>query len=148
MPVDLLPYNRTKYSDVMPDASKLGFCILYFEGINSVVRNAKKRFVSIPVRSLTNTTSFTVRLKLKEMSRITLKKSRLAMEAPLSSKWFASRSCHGRTRPCHLLVSHSTIPSFRRMTAAKYSADFANRKAKRYQQSLRFNVNDLRSIVA
>ncbi|CAJ0598722.1 unnamed protein product [Cylicocyclus nassatus] len=42
MPANLLPYKRTEYPDVMPDASKLGFCILHFEGINIVVRNAKK----------------------------------------------------------------------------------------------------------
>ncbi|CAJ0593763.1 unnamed protein product [Cylicocyclus nassatus] len=54
MPVNLPPYNRTEYPDVRPDASKLGSCMLYSEGINIVGRNAKKEFVSIPVRSLTN----------------------------------------------------------------------------------------------
>ncbi|CAJ0604559.1 unnamed protein product [Cylicocyclus nassatus] len=48
-PVNLLTYNRTEYPHVMPDASKFGFSILHFEGINIVARNAEKEFVSIPV---------------------------------------------------------------------------------------------------
>ncbi|CAJ0606216.1 unnamed protein product [Cylicocyclus nassatus] len=53
MPVNLPPITG-RIPDVRPDASKLGSCMLYSEGINIVMRNAKKEFVSIPVRSLTN----------------------------------------------------------------------------------------------
>ncbi|VDM71016.1 unnamed protein product, partial [Strongylus vulgaris] len=83
LPVTLPPYNRTSYPDVKPGLPDLGSCMLYLEGVNIVVQNGKQ-FVSVPVRSLTNTTSwsyadgdvkcnnatngtysFTVRLKLK-----------------------------------------------------------------------------------
>ncbi|CAJ0604047.1 unnamed protein product [Cylicocyclus nassatus] len=105
MPVNLPPYNRTEYPDVRPDASKLGSCMLYSEGINIVVRNAKKEFVSIPVRSLTNTTSwsyaagdvncvnstagpfeFTVRLKLKGDVTDNAEKVKISSGSPIEFK--------------------------------------------------------------
>ncbi|KHJ90786.1 hypothetical protein OESDEN_09361 [Oesophagostomum dentatum] len=58
MPMVLPPYNRSQYPDVKPGVPALGSCLLYLEGVNIVVQNSKKVFATIPVRSLTNTTSW------------------------------------------------------------------------------------------
>ncbi|KAK6028391.1 hypothetical protein OSTOST_05564, partial [Ostertagia ostertagi] len=51
MPLNLPPYNRSGYPDVQPGKANLGSCLLYMEGVNIVVQNAKKAFATIPVRS-------------------------------------------------------------------------------------------------
>ncbi|RCN45986.1 vacuolar ATP synthase subunit S1 [Ancylostoma caninum] len=58
MPMTLPPYNRSQYPDVKPGKPELGSCLLYLEGVNIVVQNSKKAFATIPIRSLTNTTSW------------------------------------------------------------------------------------------
>ncbi|PIO65481.1 hypothetical protein TELCIR_12849 [Teladorsagia circumcincta] len=51
MPLNLPPYNRSDYPDVKPGTASLGSCMLYMEGVNIVVQNAKKAFATIPIRS-------------------------------------------------------------------------------------------------